>query len=117
MGATPAELVDRTRGDLKVTGRSGIFRALSVNLSDQVQKTSKLIGIGNMLGLVNDDFVNKTKIVADIAKALSEIPYDQLSLTATRDESLNLRVKDFALISPEVRLGGDGVIRYAEGVP
>ncbi len=110
-------LADRTQGDLRVTGKSGVFRALSVNLSDQVQKVSKAAVIGGMLGLVSDDYVNKTQIIADIAKSLAEIPYDQLSMTAVRDASLNLVVKDFALISPEVRLGGTGTIRYVAGVP
>lgn len=116
--ASLAELAAVTRGDLKVTGKSGLFRAFAVDLSDRIQKTqSRVVAIGSLLGVVTDDFVNKTKILADIAKSLAEIPYDQLSLTATRDESLNLRVRDFTLISPEVRIGGSGNIRYAAGVP
>ena len=116
--ASLADLAAVTRGDLKVTGKSGIFRAFSVDLSDRIQKTqSRVVAIGSLLGVVTDDFVNKTKILADIAKSLAEIPYDQLSLTATRDESLNLLVRDFTLISPEVRIGGSGNIRYATGVP
>ena len=117
VSAALADLAAGTRGDLRVTGRSGIFRALSVDLSDQIQKTSRVVAISSLLGLVTDDFVNKTKIAADIAKSLSEIHYDQLSLTATRDESLNLVIKDFVLISPEVRLGGTGAIHYAPDVP
>ncbi len=116
--ASLADLAAVTRGDLKVTGKSGIFRAFSVDLSDRIQKTqSRVVAIGSLLGVVTDDFVNKTKILADITKSLSAIPYDQLSLTATRDESLNLLVRDFTLISPEVRIGGSGNIRYATGVP
>ena len=115
--ASLADLAARTRGDLRVTGKAGIFRALSVDLSDQIQKTSRVVAISSLLGLVTDDFVNKAKIAADIAKSLSVIHYDQLSLTATRDESLNLVIKDFLVISPEVRLGGSGTIHYAPGVP
>lgn len=111
-------LAERTQGDLRVTGKSGVFRALSADMSDRIQKTqSRVAAIGSLLGVVTDDYVNKTQILADIAKALSEIPYDQLSMTAVRDASLNLVVKDFTLISPEVRLGGNGIIRYAAGVP
>jgi len=116
--ASLADLAERTRGDLRVTGKSGIFRMLSVDLSDRIQKTqSRVVSIGSLLGVVTDDFVNKTKILSDIAKSLSEIPYDQLSLTATRDDSLNLLLKDFTLISPEVRMGGSGRITYQSGVP
>ena len=101
-----------------MTGKSGIFRALSVDVSDRIQKTqSRVVAIGSLLGVVTDDFVNKTKILADIAKSLSEIPYDQLNLTATRDEALNLQLKDFTLISPEVRIVGSGIVRYQADVP
>ncbi|MEO6874025.1 MAG: hypothetical protein ABI222_04310 [Opitutaceae bacterium] len=117
-GTTLEEMADRTRGDLKLTGKSGIFRALATDLPDQIQKSQTTItAIGSFLGVVTDDYVNKAKITADIIRALTEIPYDQLSLTATRDEALNLQIKDFSLISPEVRLGGTGTLLYAEGVP
>lgn len=117
-GATLEELASLTRGDLRLTGKSGIFRALSADLSDRIQRTqSRVEAIGNLLGVLTDDYVNKSKILTDIAKSLSEIPYDQLSLTATRDDSLNLQLRNFSLISPEVRLGGQGLIRHAPGVP
>ena len=117
-GATLADLAEHTRGEMKLSGKSGIFRALSADLSDRIQKTqSRVAAIGSLLGVVTDDYVNKSKILADIAKSLSEIPFDQLSLTATRDDALNLVIKDFSLISPEVRIGGGGVIHYAPGVP
>ena len=66
-------LADRTQGDLRLTGKSGVFRGLWVNLSDQVQKMSRAAAIGGMLGLVSDDVVNKSQNIADIAKALSEL--------------------------------------------
>ena len=118
-GATTlADLAGRTRGDLLITSKGGIFRGLSADLTDRIQKTqSRVTAIASFLGVVPDDYVNKTKILSDIAKALSEIPFDQLSVTASRDDSLNLQLKDFTLISPEVRIGGGGGIRFVEGVP
>ena len=53
--------------------------------------------------------------MTDIAQSLAEIPYDQLSLAVTRDPQLNLRLQDFSLISPQVRLGGTGEIRAVAG--
>ncbi len=117
-GATPADLADRTRGELRVSSKGGIFRALSADLSNRIQKTqSTVVTIASLLGVVADDYLNKTKIISDIAKALAEIPFDQLSLTATRDDSLNFQLRDFTLISPELRLVGTGSVRYAAGVP
>jgi hypothetical protein len=77
--------------------------------------------IGGLIGAVTGkkeyaDYANKPQILTDIAKALSEIPFDQLNVTATRDANLNIVLKDFTLISPEVRLTGEGGVRYMEGV-
>jgi hypothetical protein len=117
-GATVGELVERARGELQLSSKGGIFRALSADLSDRIQKTqSRAAAIGSFLGIVPDDYANKTKIISDIAQALGEIRYDQLNLAVTRDASLDILIKDFTLISPEVRLGGSGLIRFAAGVP
>ena len=117
-GATLADVAEHTRGDLRLSSKGGIFRALSADMSDRIQKTqSRVAAIGSFLGVVTDDYLNKTKIISDIAKALAEIPYDQLSVTAVRDDALNLVIKDFTLISPEVRLGGTGMIHHAPDVP
>ena len=117
-GASLTDLADRAHGELLITSKGGIFRGLSADLADRIQKTqSRVTAIASFLGVVPDDYVNKTRILSDIAKALSEIPFDQLSVTAARDPSLNLQLKDFTLISPEVRIGGGGEVRHVEGVP
>lgn len=122
-GADLVEMAERASGDLQVTGKSGVFRALSADLSDKVQRTqSTVAAIGGIIGAVTGkqeyaDMANKTQILGDIAKALAEIPFDQLNVTASRGADLNLVLKDFTLISPEVRLTGGGAIRYVEGTP
>jgi hypothetical protein len=117
-GVSLDDLAGRARGDLQVSSKGGIFRALSADLSDRIQKTqSRVAAIGSFLGIVTDDYVNKTKILSDIAKALAEIHYDQLNLAVTRDASLNFQIRDFSLIAPEIRLSGNGLIRFAAGVP
>ena len=117
-GRSPGDLVERAHGDLMVTSKGGIFRGLSADLKDRIQRTqSRVTAIASFLGVVPDDYVNKTRILSDIAAALAEIPFDQLSFTATRDAALNLQLKDFTLISPEVRVVGEGSVRAVEGVP
>jgi hypothetical protein len=121
-GANVEEVAERSRGDVQVTAKSGIFRALSADMSDKVQRTqSTVAALGGLLGAVTGkkdiaDYANKTQILSDIAKALSEIPFDQLNVTATRAENLDIVLKDFTLISPEVRLTGTGAITYAAGL-
>ena len=117
-GASLGDLAAGTHGDLVITSKGGIFRGLSADLTDRIQKTqSRVTAIASFLGVVPDDYVNKTRILGDIARALAEVPFDQLSVTATRDAALNLQLKDFSLISPEIRIGGVGTVRQIDGVP
>jgi hypothetical protein len=112
------ELLEHTRGDLQLTSKSGISRLLSADVSDKIQKASSTItAIGGLLGSKMADATNKGQIVSDIATALKEIPYDQLNVAVTRGDDLNFNLKDFTLISPEVRLTGVGEIRHDQGVP
>jgi hypothetical protein len=114
-------LAGRLQGKTQVSSTGGIFRALRADLADKLQKSQSTVAvIGGLLGAVTgkeklSDYANRTQIVTDIAQALAEIPFDQLSLTVTRDPQLNLRLQDFSLISPEVRLGGTGEIRAVAG--
>ena len=114
-------LAGRLQGKTEVSSSGGIFRALRADLADKLQKSQSTVAvIGGLLGAVTgkeklSDYANRTQIVTDIAQTLAEIPFDQLSLTVTRDPQLNLRLQDFSLISPEVRLGGAGEIRAVAG--
>jgi hypothetical protein len=121
-GGSLPMLVGRLQGKTQVSSTGGIFRALRADLADKVQKSQSTVAvIGGLLGAVTgkeklSDYANRTQNVTDIAQALAEIPFDQLHLTVTRDAQLNLRLQDFSLISPEVRLGGTGEIRAVDGV-
>ena len=117
-GASLSALAARLQGKTQVTSAGGVFRALRVDLEDKVQKSQSTVAVisGRLLGAVTgkeklSDYANLKQIVTDVAQNLDEIPYDQLSLAVTRDEQHNLRLQDFSLISPEVRLGGTGEIR------
>lgn len=122
-GGNIGNLIDRARGDVTLTSKGGKFRALSADLSDKIQKSSSTVAaIGGLIGAVTGksqpaEYANKSQVAADIAKALSDIAYDQMTVDLTRDDALNFKVKDFSLISPEVRLTGTGEIRHAENVP
>ena len=53
--------------------------------------------------------------MAELAKALNPIPYDQMSVTLSRDAALNTTLRNFTLISPEVRLTGNGTALHKSG--
>jgi hypothetical protein len=121
-GASLPLLAGRLQGTTTISSTGGVFRVLRVDLEDKVQKSQSTVAVigGRLLGAVTgkeklSDYANLKQIVTDINQTLAEIPFDQLSLAVTRDPQLNLRLQDFSLISPQVRLGGAGDIRALAG--
>lgn len=132
-GINAGQLVERTRGEFLLTSKTGLFRGLSADMVESLKQSPSMFssalnavsasGVGALLGLKKEkiddasEYLDKQgKVVVEIADRLKEISYDQINVVATRDEALNIRLKEFSLISPEVRLSGTGQITYREGV-
>jgi hypothetical protein len=54
---------------------------------------------------------------SEVSKIWQAVPYDQLAVVITRDDALNAVLKDFTLISPELRLSGGGRATHVAGRP
>lgn len=125
-GETLARLGERTHGQFALTSRQGVFRGLQRTTS-KVSKTTKAVELGaSMLGsLLGKDNITKAAekvagtayFVDQLATELGEIKYDQLSVKLTRDAALNLKLDDLSLVSPEIRLIGQGSITFVEDKP
>lgn len=114
-GANLAALIEGAQGRFDLTSKGGIFRALATVLPEQrLQATqSALSVVGGLFGGTSSGEMIAT--ANEIVKLVSEIQFDQLSVTAARDENLNFVLKDFNLIAPYIRLGGEGLISYTPG--
>ncbi len=119
------EIGKRAAGDFSLTSKSGLFRALSADISSKVATTTKtastLATLGNLAGALTgrkdiSDAASKAEAVASLSKMISAIEYDQLNVVFTRDAALNMTLKDFTLIAPELRLAGTGRIDAKAGL-
>ena len=112
-------ILGRAQGDLRLSSKGGRFRALQTDVADSIrQAPSKLV---DALDTVTSLFGKKTEnmgtaLVAS-AKELSEIHYDQMSLTAERGPDLDIRFTEISLLAPEERLSGRGSIAYSPELP
>ncbi|MEX2044773.1 MAG: AsmA family protein [Opitutus sp.] len=123
-GESLGELAFGAGGDFQLISRGGVFRGLPVNVGGMVDNAGRLAGwiasagsaLGNLTGRRDyTEIANRTAAVAEFAKALNAIPYDQLNVVLTRDAGLNTTLKDFTLISPELRLTGAGRMTRGSG--
>jgi len=117
-------LMSKITADLNLTSRGGVFRGLALPkaFSDRFQdKSGKMINnLSGVVGALSSGSKNGNAAGAalEIASLLVAIPYDQLSVKLTHDANASLStLKDFTLISPKIRLTGNGTLLQQEGVP
>ncbi len=122
--ATLADFATAAHGEFQLTSRGGVFRGLPVTYAAKLEPVGKLAAgaaaIGNLLGAVTGkkdsaDLANKAQAVTEVSKILAAIPYDQLNVVFSRDVARNTVLKDFTLISPELRLSGAGQATHRPG--
>ena len=124
-GAALRELLTGARGEFNLTSREGVIRALRAELVEDIKQapsrlTAAVNSVTSLFGKSNaaQPFIDKQgQMVIQITDAFKEVHYDQLRVTANRDAGLNLRMTEFALISPEIRLAGTGQITHQDGIP
>jgi hypothetical protein len=124
-GVNLGELAERVRGQFDLTSKKGVFRGLARTTS-KVSSATKAVQLGAALGaLLGSDSVARSAekvagtayLVDELAASLGEFAYDQLSVKLSREEGLNVQLKEVSLISQEVRLVGSGLLTHAKGVP
>ncbi len=116
-GRTLADLIEHTRGDFTLQSRKGVFRGLQQ--AAQAARTAGIISSAarllSNLGEKVENLAAGADVAARVGGMLSELPFDQLNMRLSRDQSLNVKLSDFSLVSPNVRLQGDGLITYDAG--
>lgn len=124
-GATLDRTLERTRGQFQLTSRQGVFRGLK-RTTEKVSVATKAVDAVAALGaLFGSDKVKgaaekvagQSYQVDQLALALAELPFDQFVVRVNRDDALNLKVDEFTLLSPEIRLIGRGAVTYVAGKP
>jgi hypothetical protein len=117
--ADPRGLLDAAEGTLRLSSKDGRFRALSTDVVEQVkQAMSKIVdAIDTVTALFGKKTENLGTALVASAKELSDIHYDQMSVTVERGPDRDLRFTEITLLAPEERLSGRGAITHTEGVP
>ncbi len=120
------EFATTTHGDFNLTSKGGVFRGLPVNVSSKVETTSKVAAgvalLGNLAGAMTgrkeySDIGTRAQALSEVTKIWQAINYDQLGVVISRDADLNTTLKDFTLISPELRLTGGGKATHVKNKP
>jgi hypothetical protein len=125
-GATMEQTVAQSRGRFELASGQGVFRGLQ-RTTGRVSMTSKAVELGasvlgSLLGTnkgtrVAEKVAGQAYFVDQLAQSVGELSYDQLNVRLVRDETLNVTLEDFRLVSSEIRLSGKGTVTYLAGKP
>lgn len=125
--ATFDELLAGANGEFQLTSKGGHFRGLPVSFANKAESVGYIAaGVAKLGSLASSltskserlaDITNRAQAVSEFTRGLNPIAYDQLSVVLVRDEALNTTLRDFTLISPELRLTGSGQTRHQPGKP
>ncbi|MGD1030829.1 MAG: hypothetical protein ABSA05_06765 [Opitutaceae bacterium] len=131
-GATLEGLVSRTREEFHLTSTAGIVRLLKTNVAESLPEAStpvsdtlgsvgslmgSLIGVRRDTSKVGEIRLNKTtEAVLDFTNQVSEIGYDQFTLSGTREADGSIQIAELAMTAPSERLTGSGRIAGAKGL-
>lgn len=108
VGRNLPDLIDRFRGQIQLQSPGGVIRLLHAD--------NPLAGLGGLAGALFGTLGPDAAAITDIARRLSNMPYDELTIRAERDEGLNYVLRDFSVLSPEMHLRGTGEIQHRENV-
>ncbi|MFT3781603.1 MAG: hypothetical protein QM790_06255 [Nibricoccus sp.] len=125
-GSAPnaALLASKIKADLNMTSRGGVFRGLALpsSFAERFQgKSGNLLSsitgaVGALAG--GNRTASAASAAVELTSLLAAIPFDQLNLQLSHDAAAALtNVQDFTLISPTIRLNGNGSILQQQGVP
>lgn len=115
-----AGLIAAAQGDMDLTSRGGVFRALSVNIAEYARAGSRLANLAGVIGLATGDsntikYADRLRAATELATAFSEISFDQLHMQLERSSEHHYLIKDLSIISPMIRLLGSGSIEHQPG--
>jgi len=123
-GLTLGELFSQTKGNLVLQSRKGISRLLQRPAPQPAHSTNIVSSVTNTAARLIDDIGDKVgKMVSytdptdEIAGMLAEVPFDQLNMRVSRDDKANLQISEFSLVSPVLRLLGEGTIALGADKP
>jgi hypothetical protein len=103
-GRTLGDSIERTQGAFVMQSRKGIFRGLQQEATT-FSLAARLLG---SFGEKVEVMASGADLAAELAKQLAEVRFDQLNVRLSRDKSMNTRLADFSLVSPVIRLQGQG---------
>jgi hypothetical protein len=105
-GRNPLDLALGTFGDIDLSGRNGVYRGLA-GRGGKASKASKVAG--------NLTFSRQLKAIGRMLDEMEELRFSQMKLSLLRESKTRLKVDQFSVASPLMRIEGQGSLTAIPG--
>lgn len=119
-GSDPAAAAKAAAGEVNLTGKNGVIRALNFENNRYAKVGSALAGLAGLAGALsgNSQLAERgAQLTAlnSVARQLGQLPFDDIVLFAKRGSSGELEISNLTLHSPQLTLAGSGAIANRAG--
>ncbi|MDX2188091.1 MAG: hypothetical protein SFV32_14250 [Opitutaceae bacterium] len=116
------EIADASEIQVNLTGRGGVFHAFDASASgfDPAKVGSSSSTLTNLIGLASSIIGKQEKRVAaatSFLRKLTNLAYDQATFELTHKPGADTEIREFSLITPELRFRGEGVLQANAMIP
>lgn len=112
------------RAELELVSRGGVFHGLPVSFVRVAESTNRLTSWISSAGLAFNaltgrsteaEIAGRSQAVAELVRGLNPVNCDQFTVRAERGPAGDWRVRELALIAPELRVLGEGTVGTRAG--
>jgi len=119
-GSDPVAAAKAAAGEVKLTGRNGVIRALDFDTNRFAKAGSAIAGLAGLAGALsgNPQLAQRGAQVSalnSVVRQLGQLPFDDIVLAAKRGSSGELEISDLTLRSPQLTLAGSGAVANIAG--
>ena len=107
-GRNPADLGIGTLGEMRVSGRDGVFRGLAGQYT-WVRRGTKVLGVLT--------FSKQLKAVSRLLGELEALEFDSFDLVLARETPRRFAISELTVVSPLARIEGSGGVEVEPGMP
>ncbi|MEY4488629.1 MAG: hypothetical protein RIQ79_1137, partial [Verrucomicrobiota bacterium] len=119
-GSDPAAAAKAAAGEVKLTGKNGIIRALNLETNRYAKAGSTVAGLAGLAGALsgNNQLAQKGAQISalnNVARQFGQLPFDAIVVSAKRGPTGELEIGELSMRSPQLTLSGSGTIANLSG--
>ncbi len=119
-GSDPASAAKAAAGEVTMSGKKGLIRALNLETNRFAKAGSAVAGLAGLAGALsgNSELARRGAQISalnNVARQFSQLPFDDIVVSAKRGATGELEIGELSLRSPQLTLSGSGSIAHLTG--